>query len=249
MRKRPPAEIIPLEDFRNKVGATPSNEPYQKVPYRPVDYLAYHGISRALELVRCGKPSKGLSIMVQYVKSPETHVTRTINKNKEIIAISASKDQLEAITLDLDVAPEDYQKRLSGPLERMFLATAVVKPEINLDKKLIRSRYISLPRIGMEELQLRNDNNRESITRNRVAAGIGLLAVGRNRPDLRNDISNYLNSVLEDRHNYLMGLANFSEIFGSGPDDQLHIEEFLIGFCNPLNQHGLKHIFDSSQQK
>lgn len=243
------AEVVSLEEFRRKVDSSNQSETLRSsLQYKPLDYLAYMGISRVLRMIR-GKGNAGsLSVIYRMVDGQPSNVTASQDrKGGWYYALDASRDELEATILDLEVAEEDVQKSLKAPITRMYFSTLVARHTLEREKRLRPNINVSNPKIDRHEIRLENDLERwKDITFWRAAAGLGLFAVGQKRPPLRDQVESYLQTVLVDRHNYAVNLERIGMVFGKAPDDRLDVEEFLLGFCNPLKVFEAKQVVTSS---
>lgn len=238
------APVVSLAEFKKRVVPAKSEQSDNSHGYEPLDYLTVHAIGRVLDCVR-GEKSKPRLAVVGKIVDTAPRVVSTTYRNTEMIAIDANRDHLEAVTLDLLDGDEETQKYLEPAVTKLYYSTLVAKHELELSKGLRHNKYVSDPMIGREVVKMRNDPERwENVTYWRAAAGLGMVAVYRGRPTLRQEVDEYLDSILEYRHNYSMGVESISRLTGNRPDDKNDIDEFMLGFCNPLTPMDIKQLTD-----
>lgn len=249
----PESKVVSLAEFRRKVTPVPEAQaPVAPDPYKRLDYLGFKAVKRTLELIKGGSidtTKSRLSIVYQVVSDQPSGVTSTRGQK---FAIDANRDELEALTLDLEDTSDEEQRRLKNPLTRLYYATLIGRHELQRQTKLSSSSKVQVsdPVVGTERIRLEGDNRRwQKATYLRTAAGLGLIAVAEKRPKLQAELRGYLHNVFEYRHNYNLGWEEMASKLlpqGTPREERPALEDFLLGVCNPLAEHEAKRVLRNS---
>lgn len=239
------AELFSLDDFRAYVKPPEpiEAETIPQIEYAPADYMQFNVVQRAINQIT-GVPNKRDLVLLTRVSHEPRRVVATKTGKVLFLSVNLNSDDIETITIDLDIADEVEDKRLRTPLERYYLCSLVARHLLINGKRIDPSAEVLNPTVGNEEFHI--DKAEEisrwlDITTWRASARIGLIAVSEFRTSLMQNMRRYLNTVLDDRLHHLHSLSNTATHIGY-PQPEIEMYDWLIGLCNPLNPHDLLRV-------
>jgi hypothetical protein len=241
-------EVVSLDEFRALLRPETVEPPAtERTPYAPVDYASYNMARSMLEVLNGGTTDK--LVIVQRVTTEPQRVFY-VKQWGNWFAVDQNRDDVESITVALENQDEITEARLHAPLRRFYLLSLVAHRVLERNEKIDRNAMISAPKIDEAEIELDTEERWLSVNTWRAAAGLGVIAVGRQRPQLRREIRTHLRNVLSERWHYMLSRQRLSELLGRLTPEQTmsltpDISHHFLGICNPLNQLEVSKILDT----
>ena len=239
------APVISLDEFRERVSNPPqqiAGEENKRGGYLPVDIETFDAVKGMLERLRGKQHVHRIMIVSRLVLKNTSEVFLAKENGHRYYVVDQSQEELESLTNHIESYDEEVETILDRSLPRLHLATLVGRHALSQTQSLRhRPEDISMPRISNAYVNSEDQPSWERITLWRAAAGLGLIAIGPNRPNMRRSIREYLEDVLRARLAYSNNVVDFSDQFSVPvPNDAVELEEFLLGTCNPLNSMELQ---------
>lgn len=238
-------EVVSLEKFRALLRPETQEESMgPQTPYTHIDYASHTMARSMLEVLNGGTADK--LVIVQRVTT-EPQRAFYVKERGNWFAVNQNRDDLEAITVELENQDEVTEARLYAPLRRFYLLSLVAHRVLERNKKINPETRISPPVIDNTEIELGTEAQWISVNTWRAAAGLGIIAVGKARPQLRNELRKHLKNVLSDRFNYVLSRQQLSRLLGRETPEQKEpqipdISHHFLGLCNPLSQLEVRNI-------
>ncbi len=243
---RPIAEVISLDDFRDslrqKRAVTAETQP-PPVEFSEVDQASYRAIRRILQRTYGTEVPANIGVLTRDVSSTP-HVRASYSEEGWGFAIDRNFDDLESLTIPLETMDDATEQRLREPISRLYTTTILAKHVLQRENRINFTAPISPVQIGREVVSLDPGSERfRDITEWRIASGMGLIAVCRDRLTLKQEIRQHLGEVLEDRLAYARSRQFTSQLLGvEAPDRSPVLPDHLVGICTPLNTEELLSI-------
>lgn len=235
------APVISLNEFRERMNNPPLDQPEKekgkRSGYAPIDVETFDAIRSMLALLRGTEHVQRLMVVSRMVMKNTSEVLLAKENGHRYYVVDQSQEELESLTAHIERYDEKFEPMLEKALPRLHVATLIGRHALHqTDSLSYRPGDISMPKISKASVSAEDRPSWERITLWRAAAGLGLLAVGPERPTMRGHIRDYLNEVLEARLAYANNAVDFSDFFKVPvPADAVELDEFLLGTCNPLN--------------
>lgn len=241
-----PDGVVSLEDFRNRtLNSVASDEVSNSFGgYDKVDYRTWLVVNRMLTSLNGATLPDTFVVYQRTVKKPDVKVISSTGKNNWWgYLVDANSDDQEALTIDLEILEVDGGERLREPIERLYIASLIGQHVLRRDNRILDVQRTNTLTIGRETINCEPERGRV-ITEWRTAAGLGLIALSKDR-SLRTNIREYLSETLENRLKHARSLGVYSDFFNTNIEDSA-IDDWLVGVCKPFEQSEIVQVLHNT---